>query len=659
MTLAATRGRRVLLGSVRGWGEGAVLDGVAVEDDGLRLRALAESAALVDAIGSFGGLAAPTGTAADCDGAIFVLDPEAGVVRRLDPCETAFETLPCLGGRGDAPRELAGATGIAVAPWGDLYVADTENHRVQGFALKGLVLRWIAGDVQRHADDQPWRPFDVAVRCDGRILVTDAAHGEVHVFSAAGTRLAVWTEEEPGIRLAPTTDLAVDAEGRAYVVQEGRDHVAVFDRDGTLFRRMVRTDDVKAELDPGCRVRYDRLGRPIDRPAPTLPATGTFVSAALDSGSYRCEWHRIVLDSSIPSGASVRVESFTSEAERPSEDVAALPDEVWRTRQLHGKQGDGSWDCLVTSPPGRYLWLRLTLRGGVDTPRVRKVAIAFPRETSMRFLPAVYGEEPESRDFTARFLSIFDTTRDALAARVDGIASLFDPRSTPAGDTSDGGKDFLSWLGSWLGLTLDRSLPVSRRRELVRNAHRLYDLRGTPEGLRLHVELVTGATPMVLEHFKLRRWLWLDAARLGQSSIQWGGGVVRRLQLDRFSRIGSFQLVDGGDPLRDPFHVYSHRFTVFVPATRGVRREVVQAVIEAAAPAHTLGRAELVQPMLRIGVQSLLGLDTVVGAYPNNVREGEAQLGRGTVLGGSPDEATRPTLRVGRRSRIGSTTLLD
>ena len=45
------------------------------------------------------------------------------------------------------------------------------------------------------------------------------------------------------------------------------------------------------------------------------------------------------------------------------------------------------------------------------------------------------------------------------------------------------GADFLSWLGSWIGLILDRHWPEAKRRKFLKHAGRLYDLRGTREGL--------------------------------------------------------------------------------------------------------------------------------------------------------------------------------
>jgi len=235
--------------------------------------------------------------------------------------------------------------------------------------------------------------------------------------------------------------------------------------------------------------------------------------------------------------------------------------------------------------------------------------------------------------------------------------------STPADEPGSGDGDFLSWLASWLDLTLDRHWPEWKRRRLLQQAHRLYRLRGTPEGLRLHIKLYLDAEPQILEHFKLRRWLFVDHARLGDQTALWGKQIVKRLQLDENSQIGAFQLTDSGDPLHDPFHHQAHQFTVFAPsrsaADSAVQKQTLERILEMAKPAHTLGSIQLVEPRFRIGIQSFVGVDTIVGRYPSEVIEGKGNLGFDTVLGPSQDEQQSPTIRVGIRSRIGSSTLID
>ena len=138
--------------------------------------------------------------------------------------------------------------------------------------------------------------------------------------------------------------------------------------------------------------------------------------------------------------------------------------------------------------------------------------------------------------------------------------------------------------------------------------------------------------------------------------------VAFRLQLDEHSRIDSFQLIDSGDPLRDPFHHYAHQFTVFVPqygCRDKVQRQTLERIVEMAKPAHAQGHVRLVEPRFRVGVQAFVGLDTVIGRHPDQVVAGERQLGYDTMLGPSADEAKPPTMRVGVRSRIGSSTVID
>jgi phage tail-like protein len=705
-----TAGPHLLLDGVVGWGD-ASLDHVAAGPQGLELQRLpVADRPLVDAEGSFGGLVRPTGVAVDADDRIYVLDLEDLRIRRFDPCTSAYETLPCLGGEGAEPRRFSDPHGIAISCRGDMYVADSGNRRVQVFALKDLPLRALwAGP------NGDWEPWDVEVSADGHaVYVSDRQGGRIHSFDTSG-RLR-WSSQGKGTGLPALkrpTHLALDGEGRLYVIQEGTDTVRIMGPDGAGLGEVRLRSEVLEAFPPlaigvdahgnvwvGNSARggidvyspagegYEYAGRcrrfsgtaaglTFDSAATALvadpaagqvlrvaqagayPGAGTFISAPLDSREARCHWHRVVLSGAVAPGTRIRVETFTSEAEKDPAEIAELPDSRWRSSAAHGEPGQGAWDCLVLSPPGRYLWIRLTLEGtGAASPSVESIELRYPRDTSLRFLPSVYAEDDQSREFLERFLSIFDTVRGSAAERIDDFARYLDPDAAPSGE----GSDFLQWLASWLGLSLDRSLPLERRREIVRRSPGLFKLRGTPEGLRRQIELYAGVEPRILEHFKLRRWLFLERARLGDDSMVWGSGIVRRLQLGGRSSIDSFELAAGGDPVRDPFHAQAHRFTVFVPlggedGTR--RRRAIERIVELAKPAHADADVAFIEPGMRIGTHSFVGVDSAVGRYPQGVRAGEARLDGSAVLGFSRDEERPPRGRLGVRSRVGSTAVID
>jgi hypothetical protein len=228
--------------------------------------------------------------------------------------------------------------------------------------------------------------------------------------------------------------------------------------------------------------------------------------------------------------------------------------------------------------------------------------------------------------------------------------------------------DFLAWLAGWLGLVLDQHWPEARRRELLKSAWRLYQLRGTPEGLRLHLQLYTGIDPQILEHFKLRRWLRAGSTRLGDNSALWGADIVDRLQLDVHARLDTVRLIDTGDPLTDPISAQAHQFTVFLPM-RGqassdveadaLQTQTVQRIIDMSKPAHTMGYLQMVRPRFRVGIQSFIGKDTVVASYSDEIVDGQSRLGYDSVLGRSPEEEGAPAMRLGSNTRIGADTLLN
>lgn len=102
-------------------------------------------------------------------------------------------------------------------------------------------------------------------------------------------------------------------------------------------------------------------------------------------------------------------------------------------------------------------------------------------------LPGLYAED----DFIQRFVSAFDALLAPIFATLDCLPAYFDPQLAP--------EDFLDWLADWVGLVVDESWTVERRREVVSHAVELHGARGTRRGLAKHVRLVTGGQVEITE----------------------------------------------------------------------------------------------------------------------------------------------------------------
>jgi len=563
-----------------------------------------------------------------------------------------------------------------------------------------------------------WRPWDVAVYGDGRVYVSDYANGLVHFFDASGCwRFASDGAGKGQPALSKPTRIAVDVKGRVYVIQDGSSNVVVLDAEGKFLGTVDQPAEIAGRFTPvevavdvngniclsdcltrkvyfyqpvgdgawkGCHccgsaqafaasMVFNRSGSPLLadgaqsvcqlEPAAAYPQSGSYIAGPLDSKTYRCVWHRVVLSGCVPQSASVRVDTFTSESAKSTDEVLSLPNSRWATAQIDTSSAGRDWDCLILSAPARYLWLRLTLSGdGAETPEITRVRVEYPRASSLQYLPAVYRQDAVSADFLDRFLSIFDTLRGTVDDRVTAIARYFDPMATPANRKNMGGTDFLSYLASWLGLTLSSNWPVQKRRELVKQAHTLFALRGTPQGLRLAIELYAGVRPSILEMFRLRRWLIVNQSTLGDCSSVFGSDVMKRLQIGANSTIGYFRLIDYGDPSLDMFNEYANQFLVIVPRWSGAGDEDLQnlqQIVQMEQPAHTVANVSWAEPRFRVGIQSFIGVDTIVGSYPLGVIEGQGTLGYDTVLGVPGRPADRPPMRVGSEATVGSATLLN
>jgi phage tail-like protein len=141
-------------------------------------------------------------------------------------------------------------------------------------------------------------------------------------------------------------------------------------------------------------------------------------------------------------------------------------------------------------------------------PRFPAPTALGPASRYLQYLPAIFQENGRAGDnrapadlaltnghaasFLGRMLLIYESLWEPLEQRQDQVAMYYDPRTCPA--------EFLSWLASWLQLSIDRHWPEPRRRRLLREAMDLYRWRGTAYGLARMIEVCTGIVPTITEN---------------------------------------------------------------------------------------------------------------------------------------------------------------
>ncbi len=164
----------------------------------------------------------------DRDDFVYCADVGDHTIRKLT---TAGELLMTLGTPGRAcdtgydgrnPRSIARVgepfnkpTKLAVAPNGDLYVADGYgNARVHHFSAKGELLHaWGEPGIE---PGQFNLPHSIWAHTDGRVFVCDRENDRIQIFSPDGELLSIWSED-----LIRPADLFIDAENRVFVGELG------------------------------------------------------------------------------------------------------------------------------------------------------------------------------------------------------------------------------------------------------------------------------------------------------------------------------------------------------------------------------------------------------------------------------------------------------
>ncbi len=187
-------------------------------------------------------LSEPEAVAVDSADNVYIADSANQRIRRVDATTGTISTIAGsghwdYGGDGGPATEahLRHPRGIAVDGAGNVYIADSGNHRIRKVDTATGTISTIAGtgewgysgDGGPASQAQLGEPVGVAVDSDGNIYIADVSHGHIRKVDTAGTISTIAGTGEQGYRgdggpaieaqLSEPHGVALDGDGHLYI----------------------------------------------------------------------------------------------------------------------------------------------------------------------------------------------------------------------------------------------------------------------------------------------------------------------------------------------------------------------------------------------------------------------------------------------------------
>jgi YD repeat-containing protein len=200
-----------------------------------------------------GELKKPADVALGADGDIWVADTENDRIQHLNP---AGEYIDQFGGSGSGDGQLNRPTAITIDAEGDLWVADKSNSRIQKLSPSGEYLEQFGsiGSEPGQFD----RPEGIAIDAAGDIWVADTYNNRIQKFTPQGELIEVVAPEG----LGSIKPVAIDAgpEGTIWVTDWTNNRVAALSEAGELVRSFGASGTEAGQLRRPAGVEADSHG---------------------------------------------------------------------------------------------------------------------------------------------------------------------------------------------------------------------------------------------------------------------------------------------------------------------------------------------------------------------------------------------------------------
>jgi len=621
----------------------------------------------------------PDGIAIDECGQIYFIDKNSGKLYLFDTRTKMLESITTIVDYCEGTSEIQEGKKMVIDKI-TLWVLDSENHRVLGFSRENFQVKYIisleepvdiAADEYGNLyvlDKKSQRVFKhdsnganigsfgvpnlkqaylLAIGKESNLYVIDRQYNGFLIFSPEGEFIGVFGDFENVSEGFPPSDITADKKGNIFVVDGRTGIIHQFDPDGSHVAKIQipgfagKVHGLAADSKGNLFIITSQGIAFLSSEEQFTKEPGFYYSKTLDSGIHQCQWHRLALKVDLPARTMLGVYYYSSDDPTLKNKIDQILSDPAQSTQEKADSIDneiGAWvgpeknpkDMLFGKKTGRYLWLKLALSTFDENvrPALAEMRVYYPRTSYLRYLTAVYQEDPVSSEFLERFLSVFETAFYGLETEISSVFKYFDPDTTPG--------NFLAWLASWLDLGLEEDWQEDKKREFIRKASELYKQKGTPLGIQKLIEIYTGKTALIIEHSRVGKPVVLGGNfKLGVNSliIQ---TPVRGFRLGDDSILGRVALRDTFQMPEDPFLQIAHRFAIILdltPEEFALHEKGLVRILDEEKPAHTIYNLRVLKEM-RVGIASYVGMSTKVAGY-EPIRLGvNAAIGSNVVVMG-------------------------